>query len=59
MREDKVRVYHHPPSRLYLLVTDRVPEIRFLGTQNELKNGFLKQVEQGGFFTFLPNVWHI
>ena len=65
MRENKVRVYHHPPSQLYLLVTDRVPEIRFLGSQNQLKNGLIRQVEQGfslqifGIFDYLLKVEYV
>ena len=34
-----------------------VPEIWF--SSNQPKNGFLRQIEQKGFFFILPNIWHI
>ena len=45
------------------IVTDRVPEIGFSGTQDQPKNEFkygLRQVEQGlAFLHFVPHFWHI
>ena len=44
-------------SAVHIVVPDRVPEIGFLGTQNQPKNGFKVKLNKA-FIHYLPNFWH-